>query len=154
MRARLLLALLALAGQAAGLLRGSAQADAHSVQATKAIAAQSTRHTPRRPESLASKMVTFPEKQKASDPYQVGNITFSKDLGPQTPEPDAGVGLKPLFIIFVAAIFFALLVGVCVILPPAEPSHVTSRGVQQTGYTRSSKPCDSIFPSIQEAAIR
>ena len=75
-----------------------------SVSSSQAIAAQSTRHTPRRmagastaprkvnvsfqckhahfqrsvqfmqtcrrPESLASKMVTFPEKQKASDPYQ------------------------------------------------------------------------------------
>ncbi|CAE7534666.1 unnamed protein product [Symbiodinium pilosum] len=131
MRARLFLrALLALAGTiglaAGGQLRSSSQAQAKELalaNATKAVAEQPIVHILRRPESLAGKLVApdFPAKQKASDPFQVatsdGNVTFSNDLGPQTSEPDAGVGLKPLFIIFVAAIFFAILVAVCVILP-------------------------------------
>ncbi|CAE7237910.1 unnamed protein product [Symbiodinium sp. CCMP2592] len=91
---------------------------------TQEIAGQPTTHGQRRPESLAGRLVApddIPAKQKASDPYQVatasGNVTFSNDLGLQTSEPDAGVGLKPLFILFVAGIFFLLLVAVCVILP-------------------------------------
>mmetsp|Transcript_30501 Transcript_30501/g.57113 ORF Transcript_30501/g.57113 Transcript_30501/m.57113 type:complete len:151 (+) Transcript_30501:76-528(+) len=129
MRARLYLqAVLAWIGLASGFLRGSSQAPEPAL--AQESVTQLAEKTQRRPESIAANLIApdFPPREKASNPYQVetatGNVTYSNDLGPQTPaEPDSSVGLKPLFVCFVAAIFFSLLVAVCLIVPNLP--HVT-----------------------------